>query len=283
VAGADGTTSLPVEEAARAGLFALSPLRYVERTREPLLVEDAVRDDRFARDPYFAARSQCALLVLPILSQGQLRAVLLLENHLARAAFSAHRLDAVKLIAGQLAVSLDNALLYASLERKVAERTEALGAANRRRFDTALESEWVRARRSQLPLAVAMIDIDQFKLYNDHYGHPAGDLCIQRVAQALAGCVRAEVDLLARYGGEEFALVLPGADLATGRAAAERAGLAVAELRLPHERATHGLITVSIGVAAVWPGPELTAGELLRSADEALYRAKRGGRNRVEG
>ncbi len=299
VAGADGATPLPVEEAARAGLFSLSPLRYVERTREPLLVEDALRDDRFARDPYFAARTQCALLVLPILSQGQLRAVLLLENHLARAAFSAHRLDAVKLIAGQLAVSLDNALLYASLERKVAERTEALGAANRRlealsvtdaltgvanrrRFDTALESEWARARRSQLPLAVAMIDIDQFKLYNDHYGHPAGDLCIQRVAQALAGCVRAEVDLLARYGGEEFALVLPGADLATGRAAAERAGQAVAELRLPHERATHGILTVSVGVAAVWPGPDLTADALLRSADEALYRAKRGGRNRVE-
>ena len=95
--------------------------------------------------------------------------------------------------------------------------------------------------------------------------------------------MRAEVDLLARYGGEEFALVLPGADLATGRAAAERAGGAVRELRLPHERATHGIITVSIGVAAVWPGPELTAEALLRSADEALYRAKRGGRNRVEG
>ena len=280
-------------------LFPAAPLHYVERTREALLLDDAVRDERFAQEPYFAGLAQCSLLVLPILSQGQLRALLLLENRLARAAFSAHRLDAVKLIAGQLAVSLDNAQLYASLERQVADRTEALaaanrrletlsvtdaltGVANRRRFDDALESEWARTLRNNAPMALALIDIDHFKLYNDHHGHPAGDACLLRVASALGGAIRADGDLLARYGGEEFALILPGADLAVARAVAQRACAAVAALQVRHEPAPGGLLSISVGVAATPVAPRLPAAQLLRRADEALYRAKQGGRNRVE-
>lgn len=119
---------LSVEQAGASGALPLSVFRYVERTKQPLLVEDATGDDRFASDPYLAGLERCSLLVVPILSQGVPRAVLMLENRLSRGAFSADRLDAVMLIAGQLAVSLDNAMLYASLERKVAERTGALHA-----------------------------------------------------------------------------------------------------------------------------------------------------------
>ncbi|MDB6153359.1 MAG: ATP-binding region, ATPase domain protein [Chthoniobacteraceae bacterium] len=115
-----------VEEAGARGLLPLSAFRYAERTQEPLLVEDATRDDRFAHDSYVAGLEQCSLMLVPILNQGISRAVLFLENRLSRGAFSTDRLDAVMLIAGQLTVSLDNARLYASLEQKVADRTEAL-------------------------------------------------------------------------------------------------------------------------------------------------------------
>ncbi len=290
---------LTSKEGEPAWLFPAAPLHYVERTREALLIDDAVRDERFAREPYFAGLSQCSLLVLPILSQGQLRALLLLENRLARAAFSAHRLDAVKLIAGQLAVSLDNALLYASLERTVADRTEALaaahrrletlsvtdaltGVANRRRFDEALESEWARTLRNHAPMALALIAIDDFKLYNDHHGRPAGDACLLRVANALSGTIRADVDLLARYGGEEFALILPGADLAVAGAVAQRACAAVAALQVRHERAAGGVLRLSVGVAATPVEPRLPAAQLRQRADEALVRARQGGGGRVE-
>ena len=108
----------------------MSVLRYLERTREPLVVDDATRDDRFARDPYFADVDCCSLLAIPILSRGILRAVLLLENRLIRGAFTAERLDAVKLIAGQLAVSLDNAQLYSEL---TASRARIVAASDQTR------------------------------------------------------------------------------------------------------------------------------------------------------
>lgn len=122
----EAAASISVEDAASRGLLPISALRYGLRTRAALVVDDAVLDDRFSRDAYVAARELCALLVLPILSHGEPRAVLMLENRLVRGAFSGERLDAVSLIAGQLAVSLDNAMLYASLERKVARRTADL-------------------------------------------------------------------------------------------------------------------------------------------------------------
>ncbi|MBC7599826.1 MAG: AAA family ATPase [Polaromonas sp.] len=121
-----GESSIPAAEAAQRGLLPLSALGYAERTGEALLVDDATGDDRFSRDPYFAGLAQCSLLLAPIGGQGPTRAMLLLENHLARAAFNAQRLDAVTLIAGQLAVSLANALLYESLEQRVQARTREL-------------------------------------------------------------------------------------------------------------------------------------------------------------
>jgi len=117
---------ISVDEAGARGMLPLSAFRYAERTREPLLLEDATRDDRFARDPYLAGLGRCSLLIAPIFSHGLPRAVLLLENQSARGAFCADRLDAVMLIAGQLGVSLDNARRYELLERNVAEHTAEL-------------------------------------------------------------------------------------------------------------------------------------------------------------
>jgi diguanylate cyclase (GGDEF)-like protein len=291
--------AVPLADAGARGLVPLTAFLYVERTREPLLVDDVTRDDRFARDPYVAALDHCSLLVVPILTQGAPRAVLLLENRLSRGAFSTDRLDAVMLIAGQLAVSLDNAMVYASLERKVTERTEALatanehlsllsttdpltGLANRRHLAEILESEWRRGVRSKAPLAVAMVDIDHFKSYNDHYGHLAGDACLRRVADALNDTVRT-TDLVARYGGEEFLVILPDAPTGAAREVAERARAAVVALAEPHAGSATGVITISIGVAGTVPTANLAAERLVEAADAELYDAKRSGRNRVCG
>jgi GAF domain-containing protein len=121
----DGDGGVPLSRTAYERGVPMSVLRYARRTREPLVVADAARDDRFARDPYFADVDCCSLLAVPIVSRGTLRAVLLLENRLIRAAFTTGRLDAVNLIAGQLAVSLDNARLYAEF-RQIADEQAAL-------------------------------------------------------------------------------------------------------------------------------------------------------------
>ncbi len=297
---APGAAPVSVEQAAAIGLLPLSAFRYLERTRSALVVDDLLRDGRFADDPYCAQLQQCSLLMLPILNQGVLRAILMLENTQRRGAFAADRLEAVQLVAGQLAVSLDNAMLYASLERKVAERTQALelanselaalsltdaltGLANRRRFDDVLQAEWRRALRPGERIGAAMIDVDQFKLYNDHYGHQQGDACLRMVASALAASVRQGVDLVARYGGEEFAIILPGADLDDTRLVAERARAAVAALLAPHLPSLHGVVTVSIGIASLPATKVGTPEALFHAADGALYRAKQRGRNLVLG
>ncbi|HEY8356558.1 MAG TPA: GAF domain-containing sensor histidine kinase, partial [Ramlibacter sp.] len=129
--------SIPLAEAAARGLVPVTAFRYAERTRQALLVEDACRDDRFSEDPYLRGLERCSLLLVPILSQGAQRAMLLLENRLGAKAFSAERLDAVTLIAGQLAVSLENALLYRELEQRVQERTQQLRRAQAELVGTA--------------------------------------------------------------------------------------------------------------------------------------------------
>jgi diguanylate cyclase (GGDEF)-like protein len=288
----------PVEDVAARLALPLSAFRIVERTQVPLVVDDALLDDRFARDPYFAAMERCSLLVLPVQSQGAARAVLILENRLSRGVFSHARLNLVTLVASQLAVSLDNAQLYASLERRVAERTEALavanrrleqlsisdaltGLANRRRFDEVFASEWRRALHGSASIGLVLIDIDYFKRYNDHYGHVGGDRCLRAVASALQASVRQDVDLAARYGGEEFALILPGADLRAAAAAAARAQQAIVALREPHAASPLHYVTISQGVAARIPDETAGAEQFLKAADAALYRAKQQGRNRL--
>lgn len=189
---------------------------------------------------------------------------------------------------------------YQELEIKVQERTAELedanmrlarlsevdglsGLANRRKLDDVLEREWQRAARHGEWLAIIMLDIDNFKAYNDNYGHQAGDACIQALSAVLAGSVRRAGDLAARYGGEEFVLVLPGVDLEGARKAAESLRLAFMNLALPHAYSpTAPVVTVSLGVAAAVPMADGSVDSLLRAADEALYAAKRTGRNRVQ-
>ena len=156
------------------------------------------------------------------------------------------------------------------------------GIDNRRRFDECLASEWNRAARDGYVLSVVMIDVDHFKNFNDRHGHARGDRCLVRVAAALQGAVMRPADLVARYGGEEFACVLPDTDLAGAWQLAERMRSSVAALAIDHGNspvAAH--VTVSLGVASALPQACTPPHSLIEAADEALYEAKRAGRNCV--
>ncbi|MDY0135575.1 MAG: response regulator [Thiomicrospira sp.] len=154
--------------------------------------------------------------------------------------------------------------------------------ANRRQFDETLARETQRLARNGQPLGVIMLDIDFFKPFNDHYGHGQGDLCLQKVAQALQAVIKRPGDLLARYGGEEFVVLLPETDAQGTRRIAESLRHAVAELTLPHaysQVAEH--VTISVGAVAGLVGDLAHSQQLLQLADEALYEAKQQGRNQV--
>ena len=158
------------------------------------------------------------------------------------------------------------------------------GIANRRTFDSYLHREWNRSMRAGASLALILLDIDHFKAFNDHYGHAAGDDCLRQVAAALAGGLKRAADVVARFGGEEFACVLPATDTDGAIAMAEQLRERVAGLDIPHVAAgSVGRVTISLGVAAGVPAPDDDPLDLVRMADEMLYRAKRGGRNRVGG
>lgn len=154
--------------------------------------------------------------------------------------------------------------------------------ANRRFFDEHLANEFAQCARTGRPLGLIMIDVDHFKLYNDTYGHPEGDKCLQAVAQAITAAVRRPHDFVARYGGEEFAVLLSETDAAGACEVAETIRLAVAMLDLPFAASPIGHVSVSAGFAShMSPEPKANALSLLNDADQALYRAKHSGRNRV--
>lgn len=153
--------------------------------------------------------------------------------------------------------------------------------ANRRGFDDHLAREWARLMRSGHPLSLLLLDVDCFKAYNDHYGHPSGDACLIKIAQVIAGFARRPGDLVARYGGEEFALILPDTPLEGAVAVAAEIRAQVHTQQLPHARSlVTPIVTVSIGVACVIPSAQWTIAHLISVADQALYSAKQSGRDR---
>ncbi len=154
--------------------------------------------------------------------------------------------------------------------------------ANRRHFDMFIYQEWRKAQREGVPIAMLMVDVDHFKLYNDVYGHQKGDQCLVDVARAIEGVIHRPSDLVARYGGEEFGVILANTPLAGARSVAEQMRQAVEALGIEHHKSQVApFVTVSIGVAVMCPGRDGHLNALVSAADEALYRAKEYGRNRV--
>jgi diguanylate cyclase (GGDEF)-like protein/PAS domain S-box-containing protein len=164
--------------------------------------------------------------------------------------------------------------------RQQASEDGLTGLANRRAFDERLEEEWRRARRGGTWLGLLCLDVDHFKQYNDHFGHGQGDACLRHVSGVLRHRCRIS-DFVARTGGEEFCIILPDTDPAGAAIVAEGVRIAIEGLALPHPGSPEGTVTASIGVASLQPGADEGADTLLNGADQALYEAKRAGRNRI--
>jgi diguanylate cyclase (GGDEF)-like protein len=188
------------------------------------------------------------------------------------------------------------AILRDVSERKAAEQAlrkayhalKALAAtdplthlANRRRLDQCLSSEWRRGMREQRPLSLLLLDIDFFKSYNDTYGHLRGDSCLKKIAESVTSVVSRPGDLAARFGGEEFAVVLPKTQNAGAMVVAAQICKLVRSRRIAHSENPLGYLTVSVGCASIVPALGQHRSALLQQADDALYAAKRNGRNQV--
>lgn len=194
----------------------------------------------------------------------------------------------IRSVRGRLAVELSlgrtrDELTDANTQLEQLARLDGLtGLANRRSFDEVLSKAFAESRRSQQPLSLVMIDVDHFKRYNDVYGHPEGDRCLQQVAQAVMSAARRPRDFVARYGGEEMAMVLPDTDAEGAAVVAEAARMAVSDLRLAHVGSPIDYVSISAGVAVYLHNKLFfDAQGLLQLADNALYEAKEAGRNRV--
>lgn len=181
-------------------------------------------------------------------------------------------------------VEISQQLEQANRELERLSITDSLtGIANRRQFHTVLDHEWRRCRREEVPISLMMIDVDCFKLYNDTYGHQKGDECLAAVAASIRDSLQRAGDFVARYGGEEFVVVLPSVDTEEALRTAEQLCEAVRSLAIPHDRSSAATrVTISAGVASTVPDDSTTEGSLISAADEALYHAKRTGRNHAE-
>jgi diguanylate cyclase (GGDEF)-like protein len=176
-------------------------------------------------------------------------------------------------------VSRDLAAANRELE-KLSRQDGLTGIANRRYFDSYLQTEMRRAARDHLPLSLILSDVDNFKAFNDCYGHQAGDDCLRQVATALSSAGRRPADLPARYGGEEFAMILPGTVVDGAVDVAQSVSRVIAGLAMPHARSEPGRITLSQGVVSLVPDQETSPEDIIERADQALYQAKQQGRNR---
>jgi diguanylate cyclase (GGDEF)-like protein len=220
------------------------------------------------------------LVVVVGISRSDLLAPLWFKIYLIAAVFAFMALSVIVLVA----------MFNRELRRRiVAERGQAALArqdrlsqlSNRLGFDEALAKEWRRAARSQEPLSLLMIDVDQFKGFNDHYGHPEGDKVLTAIGGAIGGAVRRPGDVAARYGGEEFAVLLANTSADGAMRIAEKIRKDVLAMAVPHDYSSHRYVTVSIGAATINPGNEVEAKTLVENADRALYAAKAGGRNKA--
>ncbi|MEG3436823.1 PAS domain S-box protein [Pannus brasiliensis CCIBt3594] len=227
-----------------------------------------------------------AVLVVPIFQQERVWGLLIAHHCRGPRHWQDLEADSLDRLAAQLAIAIQQSELYHHLQQinedlqDLVLVDELTDIANRRCFDGYLDYKWPHLGRERAPISLLLCDIDYFKQYNDTYGHPAGDRCLQEVARILKQTTRRATDLVARYGGEEFAVVLPNTDSYGAIRVARNLQQALRQLRYPHAASPIApCITLSIGVATVIPTADVTPASLIDAADRALYRAKQQGRN----
>ena len=274
-----GTDDEQLEEAMRAAERRAASVRVVGPKRMQASEDgEPARPPRVATPASVGAVHALAVPMLALPGSSEFLGVLSIARHRRR--FSHEEEELLQYLAGQAVVSIENATLHKRVERQ-AVTDELTGLANLRAFHSILESEIERARRFNTPLALVMLDLDNFKLINDEYGHQQGDEVLALVADVLRDFSR-DIDAPARYGGEELAVVLPQTDAEGAAQLAERIREAVDRLEVPRVDGEGTLrLQASFGVAAL-PESAVDREGLIAAADAALYRAKRAGRNRVE-
>jgi diguanylate cyclase (GGDEF)-like protein len=270
-------------------------IHYVIRTQEKLLI-DNLQDNQFNRDSYFHKNPPLSLLCFPLIQQHRISGIIYLENKLLSNAFTSERVKLLEILSGQIIISIENTLLYRSLEHKVMERTSELNSTiselklaknklsemaykdsltmlyNRRGLDYTLQDSNIFAR----PLTIILCDIDYFKLINDRHGHSVGDMVIQTFARIIIEITR-KTDICVRWGGEEFLILLPLTNEAEAFIVAEKIRVSCEQ----HLFSGHqGLcFTSSFGICSKKDDHSLD--EIIHDADQALYQAKSQGRNQV--
>ncbi|MFW6367762.1 MAG: diguanylate cyclase domain-containing protein, partial [Halothece sp.] len=227
-------------------------------------------------------------LVIPILHQENLWGLLIAHHCRSTRHWQPTEVNLLKQLATQVGVAIHQAELYQQLQQ-ANEKLEELAIkdgltklSNRRWFDEMLDQHWQRLQRDHKPLSLILCDIDEFKPFNDYYGHQVGDDCLIQVAKALQSVVHRPDDCVARYGGEEFGIILPATSKEKALIVAERARKAVADLKIPHAKSSgKPYVTLSLGISCVIPSEDHSRKALIRDADQALYKAKAQGRDRV--
>ena len=235
---------------------------------------------------FLGLRFDTAAVIGAILFASHLIAGALGGQSFAELAYSAALLGSATCAALATTYKLEHVIRTSFLETRVlhelAERDGMTGLYNRRIFDDYAKRVWRQSQREGQPLSIVMVDIDDFKIYNDLYGHQAGDDTLKKVAETIASCAQRPFDFSARYGGEEFVLLLYGSPNDYSQGLPEQIRRAVLALEIPHAGSrVAGIVTVSIGVAIVDPAAGRSLAGAIQIADEALYEAKQAGRNRV--
>ncbi|HBB67195.1 MAG: hypothetical protein A2X28_08190 [Elusimicrobia bacterium GWA2_56_46] len=247
---------------------------WVAQRKIPLLVKNSAEENRLSSEVF--SEGQRSLVVVPLNLFGSMTGFIRLVSAEPNR-FSTPDLRTLEIISTIATVSMENIHMFERV-RELAIKDGLTGLFTHRAFQTRIEEEILRAARSKVPFSLIMSDIDHFKSYNDTYGHQAGDAVLKAVARELAESIR-DIDFAARYGGEEFAVILTGVGKARAAGVAEHIRKALEARRFSFNGEVTR-VTASFGVAE-FPAEAAIASQLVRSADERLYRAKHGGRNRV--
>lgn len=274
-------------------------VRFPERQWRNCRLSQAIADvDRLENlDPdyrdYLQAISVRALLSVPIIRRTQngsteVWGALMVHHGNTPRHWEQWEIDCLLQLAAQAAIAIQQSELYEQLERANQELQQLVNVdgltriANRRHFDRVLESEWRRTSRQNQPLSLILCDIDFFKPYNDTYGHPAGDRCLQTVAAAISSVPQRPSDLVARYGGEEFAVILSNTDREGAHFIAQEIRNCIARLEIYHPASPiSSSLTLSMGISSTIPRAYQSPANLIQAADRALYEAKARGRDGI--